>query len=466
MKKFLLIIGAAIMLASNLSAQSLPETELPEGVTVEPAPGMVDTSENAYPLGVSSIGINFGGKEIKKNTLNTEPALLYRDDFNTPLSSTLTTSIDMMNHKTAGVIFKNTYNQDGIYKVVIPEGMFLYDDTSEVADSPCPGMTIYYKILKGWVSYPADNAVVGDLEEIILDFPQASEVMIRGTFKPSFAAMPAGEDLGMVWSVEGTKLIGKFDQDGIGYTLNTPGKYLLHVLAGTIRYIIDGVTYTNQEIRLTYNIPSSPEPGIWPSCEDVVENGFEYFNLFVPDGWSIMMMNDEARNKIYMVDEKGNVDTSTVIAVAQLINAESTEDTLYLGLFDPKTYEPLNFEWDKSANEWQKYLWTVKEGSVRPWKPELTGKYCLQLVEGLYYGTYQSPIMGSEPFIGNNDPFMYIYDVVGESTAVNSVATSTAEQFDIFNISGVCVVRGGNKSSLKTLPAGLYISNGKKIIVR
>lgn len=486
MKKILLLSAVAMMTAASMSAQNpkdLPASDIPAGVTVTPTPNTkIDTSDNAFPLGMSSIAIEFGGKDIMKNPKNEEPAVLYRDDFSKPLDETLTTSIDMMTSQTAGVLFKNKYTADGQYKLVIPEGMFLYqsgmDDNGEpVGSEKCPGMTLYYTIFRGWTVQPADGMVVAEIERIVFTFPKASSVTFNTSSTPNFGTSTVVNSASMNWTVEGNKVYGTFDQGGISYTFQKPGNYLLHIQPGQFSFVVNGETYTNDEIRLSYTIPQTPEPEIWPYCDETVTEGFEYFELTIPAGWDtedwFFMKDDMAQNPIYMVDADGNVDKSTKIAVAKLVQAESEGNYLYLALFDATNYEPLNFDWDKSANEWQSYAWTCK--NVRPWKPEYSGQYALQLSGGLYSGYYTSPIVtpGATPARDylNSDPYMFIYDVVGEKernelSGVESAVAPESDTFDIYNISGICVARNANKATLNSLPAGLYIANGKKVVVK
>lgn len=57
------------------------------------------------------------------------------------------------------------------------------------------------------------------------------------------------------------------------------------------------------------------------------------------------------------------------------------------------------------------------------------------------------------------------YYVDSESSKVTKIETVEGV-FNVFNINGVQIVRNGNASSLNNLPAGLYIINGKKVMVK
>lgn len=476
MKKMLLLAATAFT-AVTMSAQSLPASEVPAGVNVLPVPNsIIDTSVNQYPLGASAISINFSGKDVAVNPDQTQPAELYWNDFTTPVATTLRRSVDAMNQIDASVLFSETYTLDGQYKVVIPEGMFYYitswtSDGEPVLGEKTPGMTLYYEISLGYVVTPANNACVSEMEEIVLSFPEASEVTVGELFSSDaqFYLNPSGVNIPMHWVVDGNRLVGTFEEDGgIRYNFQTPGRYMLFVPANAISYVVNGQTKYNSEIRLEYYIQSSPEPEIWPYCDQVVTDGFEYFELTLPQGFEVMMKNDKLSNYIYYVNENGNMDRTKPVAIAKLIFGESKDQYLYLGLFDPDTLEPLNFEWDKHDNEFQTYAWTVKAGSLKPWKPAKSGEYCLELTVGLYFGSYQPIVEGAVKVENiNNDPFQYFYNVVGEQSAVEEVETAApAENVDVYNFGGVCVAKNAPASVVNSLPAGFYIVNGKKIVVK
>lgn len=472
MKKMLLLAAAAFT-AIAVSAQSLPSSEVPAGVTVLPTPNStIDTSPNQYPLGASAISIRFGGKDVAVNTDQTVPAELYWNDFTTPVATTIRRSVDQETLVDASVIFTETYNMNGQYKVVIPEGMFRYvtswDNGEPVLGETTPGMTLYYEISIGYVATPANNACLPEIEEIVLSFPEASEVTLGASFanEAEFYLNPSGDPIAIDWTVDGNRVIGMFSQEGIRYNFDQPGAYMLFVPANAISYVVNGQTRYSTEIRLSYYVQSTPEPGIWPYCEQEVTDGFEYFELTVPQGFDIMMKNDKIANNLYYVNEDGSLDMTKPVAVAKLIFGECKDQYLYLGLFDTDTLEPLNFEWDKHDNEFATYLWTVK--NVTPWKPKKSGEYCLQLGAGLYFGDYTPIVEGASKVMNvNNDPFQYFYNVVGEQSAVEEVETAgPAECVNVYNFGGVCVAKNAPASVVNALPAGFYIVNGKKIVVK
>ena len=51
------------------------------------------------------------------------------------------------------------------------------------------------------------------------------------------------------------------------------------------------------------------------------------------------------------------------------------------------------------------------------------------------------------------------------TTAVETIGSAEAETVTVYNAAGICVLRNAGRDALATLPAGLYIVNGKKLIL-
>lgn len=481
MKKLLLLAVALLGIGyANVEAATLPPSVIPSGVTVLPTPnGEIDVSANQFPLGVSSIGINFNGRDIYPNAKNTTPAQLYKDDFSgAPVETTLRTSVDMETYKTAGVIFSGVWTSNGVYKVVIPEGMFVYvsgaDENGEpVGSEPTPGMTLYYEINTPWYPEPVNQMVVAELEDIVLTFPGASEVRMGSNYKVAFGTLSTNYGTSSV--VEGNRLIIKMSQSGgISSKLDTPGQYILTIDAGCIEYVVDGVTKKNNEIRLNYFIPEAPEPFVYPYADEPIKDGIEYFEVTAPDGFSdsSFLIDDRKGNYVYRANDMGELDMTHPVVMCKALWAESVPERhqIYLALYDPTTLEPLNFSLDqgtffepKPSDEW-----TVVPGSLTPWKPLYTGTYCLVLGQGLYSGEYTSLIVGSTPKFITSEPFRFYYEIEGQVTVgvENIVANPTTENVTVYTLSGIRVLSNAPKSELKNLPAGFYVVNGKKVVVK
>lgn len=468
MKKLLLMFAVAGLCAASASAQ---QSSYPSGATILPTPdSRVDVSPNKFPLGVSAISFQFSGQDVAKNDNNTKPAELYYEDFTKPACTTLTVSIDMETWKTAGVIFPGTWSKNGKYKIFIPSGMFSYGGT------PNPDMTLYYEINVGWYATPVDQLVVTDLQEIVLTFPDATNVEFTSGNRTTFGTRDTS--YGFSQSIEGNRVIYRMSQGGVGVGLTTPGQYMLHVESGSIAFVQNGENRTNDEIRLTYHIPEAPEPNVWPFADEVVTEGLEYFEVTPPGGFEnspFFLMNNQASNALYRADaDTGEVDKSYTIAVVKVLLGECDFENrrMYLALYDPLTMEPLNFELvteDEDGNWIPMDEWYVKPGSLKSWKPEVTGSYCLMLAQGLYSGEYTSIVSGSAPKFITSSPYRFYYDIEGTDLSEVKDGEIVIPDYSVVNaysLTGIRVIKNGTLDDVKNLPAGFYVVNGKKIVVK
>ncbi|MDE6811912.1 MAG: hypothetical protein K2J15_06120, partial [Muribaculaceae bacterium] len=80
-------------------------------------------------------------------------------------------------------------------------------------------------------------------------------------------------------------------------------------------------------------------------------------------------------------------------------------------------------------------------------------------------GTYVFSIPGSDVIVdGYNYPVNFTYTINSGMSAVNIPAANQAA--DIYAIDGRIVARNASIDVIKTLNPGLYIINGKKVLVR
>lgn len=470
MKKSLLLASLMLLPIAALAKSPTPANEpapLPTGVSVAPSQGFVDISGSNYPLGVSSIGITFGGKEIVINENCTTPAELYYNDFSTPYVTTLSRSVDAQTWSTAGVIFKGgTYKNNGVYKIVIPEGMFCYASGTDsngdpTGTEPTPGMTLYYEIYVGYQVIPAPG-VVSELEDIRLVFADADEVIANnGANSVSFYKDNAAGDYSVIQEVadlnnDGIKntVVFRIDQDGIAATFSESGVFGLNIPAGAYTYRIYGpnhatdptdyVEYTTDEILVKYNIPKIPQPEIWPYTDETVEE-FEYFELTMPDNFTKWFQNDRTYSNLYGVTDNGVVDTTYPYVRAMVTDYEDcTETMIVLHLIDATTLEPLD-----------------------SYTPPRSGLYCFRLGESLFSGEYQSLIQGASPEFITSDPFDYYYEVKvqgGSSSVIDIEEAAKADTVTVYTFTGIRVALDADPAVLGGLAPGLYIVNGKKML--
>jgi hypothetical protein len=58
------------------------------------------------------------------------------------------------------------------------------------------------------------------------------------------------------------------------------------------------------------------------------------------------------------------------------------------------------------------------------------------------------------------------YTVENDGTGIDNVLDSSIEKWVVYNITGVKVLETNNAAQVSALPAGLYIVNGAKVIIK
>ena len=59
-------------------------------------------------------------------------------------------------------------------------------------------------------------------------------------------------------------------------------------------------------------------------------------------------------------------------------------------------------------------------------------------------------------------PAIYVTEIVDQATGITDVQAQPATNGDVYTVTGICL----GKVDLSTLPAGLYIRDGRKLLVR
>ena len=85
----------------------------------------------------------------------------------------------------------------------------------------------------------------------------------------------------------------------------------------------------------------------------------------------------------------------------------------------------------------------------------------------VFYSTTLYVPEESYDLYANHSYWGQFYDIVpAKIGAVENVEAGTKESFSVFNLQGVCLYRGATREQLDNLPAGIYIVNGKKTVIR
>ena len=91
----------------------------------------------------------------------------------------------------------------------------------------------------------------------------------------------------------------------------------------------------------------------------------------------------------------------------------------------------------------------------------------LDLPSGEYTLVIPAKYFGIEDYdmdVFYNPEIEYLFTYNNPTTGVDGVGSETS--FNVFNLQGVKVMENAKASSLKSLPEGIYIVNGKKVMVR
>lgn len=408
--------------ASYAAIDILP---LPDQVaSVSPAQGWVDTSNNANPLGVTEISVNFRtAPEVNPECTST--ISIYVDGSDVAAETLVANEVahvDAMGYPSGGFSFTKRFTAPGLYHVSIPAGVWL------LGGEASPAIELNYGIRQLQILSPA-SGIYDEISNITLTVA-GTNVQKRDT-PELFSGL---DDYDLTVSIEeGT------DSSVINMTLDTPitepGTYTLLIPGGTFTYDIeeDGQTVTieSQEIVATYYISSVPKPAIDP--EEGTVKGFDKFTLTMPEGYSMFFADTMSISYIYAVLPDGSLSPSY-------------------------EYRVRVAEYDSEAGTVQLVVLNSDSMPTETLLSPANGEYALRLASSLVSGTYNDEFVGTAPFT--------YYYTVNNNTGIENISNTENELLDVYTLTGIRVGRNLDRESLKTLPAGLYIVNGKKIMLR
>lgn len=439
-----LMAAVCIAAPAAMSAVTVDILPLPEGVTVSPAQGVIDTGINEFPLGAGTIAFNFGGKLMQVNPDCTGVLAIYVDGSEAPaetiqLPNTKAVTVeDMSMFTNGGIFFNRVYTDPGLYHIVVPEGIFLVGEGE--AAVPSPAMELNYAIERDYSITPPPGVTDG-IEEIRISYPNATKVEILNQSGIQFQLKGSSNDY------QGVIDIMK-DEDGIPNIMRIqfadgpismemftqPGQYLLMIPAGAISYTLieDGkeITKYNKEYRFDYYISGMPPFTIEPSEATELESVLT-FTLDYPEGFEVMMPWDTMEKaRLYPAADDGTLFSNPT---AEFRGFKDDGKLVY------KLLEP--------------YSWTLAKEPIVPEK----GRYGLRVPPSLVYGTYRD-------WTGTSDPFVYYFDFKGPGVSVDELPGEAATSFDVYSLTGVAVGLGLNQTEVDALAPGFYIINGKKVV--
>ena len=176
-------------------------------------------------------------------------------------------------------------------------------------------------------------------------------------------------------------------------------------------------------------------------------------------------------------DDKSNV-ASDVIEIEQTFDADVVMPT------------DEQLEWE--GHTFEKYVETVPEKVTEDGEKTFTAQYSINTYKVTYYLNdevvnvaevkYGEAIPAYEPTVEEGMKFdgwqeeipavMPAYDLEihgttsGIETAIKNIVAKFGETFDVYNVSGRLVQRVNGASDISRIPAGMYIINGTKVVIR
>lgn len=448
MKKSLLFATLAAPMLSFAAAPGLVNepAPLPAEVTqVSPAQGFVDLSGDVCPLGVGEISFVFAGSAdvVPQTNVHSE---LYKDGVF--LAESKDAYIDIMGARLASINFGGARKAAGWYEVKVAEGQFT------IGGAPSPAMTLFYQI-ENFCSIEPVAGVVEQVDNVFFYFDEnvvkvevdetkydnltcLAHCTINGSaVTPEYQLTATALNEGDEWA--GAISFGS--EDGIAQIFFYEGNYEINVPAGLFISYSKGENYAedptdlierrNPRYNIHYVIPSFPQPEITPEYGSVVENFYEF--VITPDaGFVELLFSDNmSSSHIYPVFD-GQVDTSNAICNVKSTGWDLEANTVTYKVIDPATKR---FAEEPLVVEPGDYAFVLADKSFS----------CIRRND-------QAQVWAA--------PYQYFYTVKGGESKVESVAVAEGDKA-VYNLQGIKI----NKE-VNALPAGLYIINGKKILVK
>ena len=436
--RYAALAAGMIMACGAAEAYDVNATStIPSNVTaVYPEPdGRVNLGPAEYPLGVQHISIVFD-RDVTVNQNCTEQAHIYRDGEDDPFQSVGISgaSVDFLDNSIAGVLFPYSCTYNGHYRLTIPEGFWLMDGSDPTPSAP---FDLYYEIYMPQRISPSE-AVLKELSEFRLEFPDFDEARIVDADKIEFFRLSSADRYSLTVS-EGKNEDGS-PANYILIKLDSPvtaqGEYSLFVQAGATEGIKYGkdhdlsdpsdiTTEPNIEALYHYIVSLIDAPAIEPA-EGTLES-FTQFELTVPEGADFWFVNDKAVSFIYPVAEDGTLAADPICRLTASRMEEA--DKILLNIND--------------------------DGSILDSFTPEPGRYALQLAPALFSGSWQGEFINSAPFI-----YYYQTTAIPGSVDICPIMNSDKDGA-VYSIEGVRI-----NENVDTLPNGVYIVKGKKILIK
>ncbi|MDE6329646.1 MAG: hypothetical protein K2L83_02920 [Muribaculaceae bacterium] len=227
-------------------------------------------------------------------------------------------------------------------------------------------------------------------------------------------------------------------------------KYDLRIPAGAITYMYKGVRTSCPDINVMWYISDFPNIAVSPAPGDV--DDLSSFTISLPDGFSVassyFAIPAQFGPRIFLADAWGEP-VGNNLAFYKLAAGVSATDI--------KGGQTMEFEGP-----------IVRGTGVLKWEPVHGTTYVVTVLKSSF--TILQNSSGSTEFVPKTN-FVYRYmdpnidpDNSGDITGVSTLADD--DSFTVVTVDGRVVAVGATQEEVRALTPGLYIVNGKKLMVR
>lgn len=470
------------------------------------------------------------GAKVEKNTASTAKAVMKRDGgvignelaISSDMVMVQTDEASPMADETAPTAISNValvfLTEEGFtpaagkYEMTIPEGFFIVNGTPNAAYTKT--WTVK-KVITGDYGTTPDNGetVTKKIDEFSIEFPNASTV--TGVTTGVTVKNEAGTDFAPFGVLPSGNKLTYFYIAGL-----ENGTYTVTIPANTLT--VDGTAYAKEiSWKFTIAVPEAEKPVINPAEGKVAPTDLDVITITYPAGTTIVVAEDpfvtlsagmsmtmyttqlgESANIVKFTRQnseelaEGDV-TFTIYGGAYTVNGTANEMMTFNYTISKAPAIVINkpaitpAEGEISIDEAAKFTLTLADDlkatavdadvavsftrinintpDVHYYTPSLgeNGEVILTAMAGdeLGAGEYSLVIPEGTFSVGDvkNPEFTYTFTL--KTNAIDAVY-GDASAFDIYTATGIVVVRNGNADDVNALAPGLYIINGKKVLIR
>jgi hypothetical protein len=262
---------------------------------------------------------------------------------------------------------------------------------------------------------PADGDVIDNFSSIVITFPNASTVECDDELEYP-VLFETYDEAWYDWSEIDVNVETSGNQVVITapYATLASGKYNLTISANYI--IVDGAKY-DKEIFSSFTLQQAvPEFATVIDPAEGEVSSLKTFNIVFKGVDSVLNNDYSSDTKYYIVDKDGNKNFSK----ESFINYDGEGNPLYIEFNEITT----------------------------------PGEYTLVLPANSY------KVNG---ILGNELTFKY---TILEGDGVSAIFADGVENVDVYNLSGVCILKNATRAQVRNLDNNIYIVNGQKYLLR